>query len=169
MDERSNALAVLPDAVQHLAAHSRGEVFLEPHHLEAARRLTRLYERALLRQRVTMSYDPGRVGGNGGRPVQGDLADSAAGARQRLAGLARQLPADCWGVLSDVCGFDKGLQQIETERGWPRRSAKLVLRIGLDQLAGMDGLVAEAQGRQQGPMRAWLPDRLPMFADNPAG
>jgi len=151
----------LPDAVARLGRDGG----LVPHHLEAARRLARLFERARLAQRVTMSYDPARIGGAKGRPVQGELADSAAEARHRLGALAEALPAECWGVLADVCGFDKGLQQIEAERGWPRRSAKLVLRIALDQLAAGMGLMPQAHGREHGRQRHWLPERPPMFPE----
>jgi hypothetical protein len=66
---------------------------------------------------------------------------------RRLNRLAALLPADCWGVLFDVCGLGKGLQLVETERRWPRRSAKLVLRIGLDQLAAQFGPDPARNGR----------------------
>jgi hypothetical protein len=155
----------VPEAVLRLTAGKDGDTFLAPHHFEAARLLVRLFERARLRQRVTMSYDASRIGGRGGRPMQGDLADSAADARKHLNDLARQLPPDCWGVLTDICGFDKGLQQVETERGWPRRSAKLILRVGLDHVGGRFGLSAEATGRDQARMTAWLEERPPMFED----
>ncbi|MBJ3785147.1 DUF6456 domain-containing protein [Devosia sediminis] len=147
----------LPDAVRRL------DGFLAPHHIEAASRLLNLFERASLRQRVTMSYDPGRVGAARGN-AQGELADSAADARRRLAGLASRLPADCWGLLADICLYDKGLQQIEAERGWPRRAAKLVLRIGLEQSAMLFGLAPAAAGRERGAVQSWLPERVPMFA-----
>ena len=137
--------------------------FLAPHHLAAAERFDRLVRQAQVTQRVTMSYDPARIGGQSGRPMQGELADSAADARQKLGLLARQVPADCWGVLIDVCGFEKGLQQIETERRWPRRGAKLVLRIGLEQLAAIMGLDAGATGNERGVARHWLPERPAMF------
>ena len=152
----------LPEAVLRLGSGGRDHDFLSPHHLEAAGRLMRLFDRASLRQRVTMSYDPGRVGRNG-PPMQGDLADSAADARKRLAILARRLPADCWGVLTDVCLYDRGLQEIEQTRNWPRRSAKLVLRIGLEQAATALGLGEEAIGPDRGATRNWLPERVPMF------
>ncbi len=98
---------------------------------------------------------------------QVDIADTAAEARQRLGKLAGRLPADCWGVLIDVCVYDKGLQQIEQERGWPRRSAKLVLRIGLEQLAGLWGLTNVALGLQTVRQTGWLAERARMFPLRP--
>ncbi len=154
-------LGALPDAVARLATSAQGP-YLAPHHLEAAERLGRMFERASLRQRVTMSYDPGRVGqarGNG----QADLSDTAADARKKLAALAGALPSDCWSVLVDVCLYDRGLQEIEGERGWPRRAAKLVLRIGLDQVAALMRLDQQAAGPERSRNRNWLEERLPMF------
>lgn len=162
----NSAIAMAPEAVQRLAGGGGQGGFLGAHHVEAATRLSALFERSRMRQRVTMSYDPGRVGS--GRPMQGELADSAADARRRLTQLARQTPGDCWGVVSDVCSLDLGLQEIETARGWPRRSAKLVLRIGLDHLALALGLDDAARGDDRAGLRHWLPERPPMFADKEA-
>jgi hypothetical protein len=153
-----------PEAVAKLLAGR--EAFLDAHHVEAARRLARLFDQAMLRQRVTMSYDPARVGGRGSGTAQAELADSAADARKRLNCLAAQMPRDCWDVLWDVCALDSGLGNIEQRRGWPRRSAKLALRISLDQLAQLLGLSDVAEGGPR-PTTAWLPERLPMFPDAP--
>lgn len=155
----------LPDAVGRLAASRRDSApFLRPHHIEAARRLAHTFERARLRQRVTMSYDPTRTGGRGGgSAVQGELSASAADARKQLADMAAMMPADCWAVLFDICGLDRGLQDVETERDWPRRGGKLVLRIALSHLAAHYGLDAEARGREAQRQRHWLPERVQMF------
>jgi hypothetical protein len=155
-----------PEAVQRLLGGRAGEAYLDAHHAEAARRLARLFGRARMMQRVTMSYDPARAGGSRQRPQQVDLADSAAEARRTLAGLARAMPRDCWDILTDVCGFDKGLQLIEADRNWPRRSAKLVLRISLDQAAALFGLSAYAAGHEMGRIGGWLQERPPMFRDD---
>jgi hypothetical protein len=141
-----------------------GQPFLAPHHLLAAQRLETLIGRARLAQRVTMSYDPARVG-RSASSGQGELADSAADARRRLNHLAGVIPTDCWNVLFDVCGLGRGLQDIETARRWPRRSAKLVLRIGLSQLAQHWGLDATAVGTSRGIDRAWLSERLPIIPE----
>lgn len=155
----------LPEAVGRLAAGRRDSApFLLPHHVEAARRLAHTFERSRLRQRVTMSYDPTRTGGrSSGSPVQGELSAGAADARKQLADIAAMMPADCWAVLFDICGLDRGLQDVELDRDWPRRGGKLVLRIALSHLAAHYGLQAEARGRDAQRQRHWLPERAPMF------
>lgn len=120
----------------------------------------------MLRQRVTMSYDLAPIGRDASRHGQADLSETVEDARQKLARLAQGIPSDCWGVLTDICVYDKGLQQIETERRWPRRSAKLVLRIGLEQLAQLMGLDAAATGRNRFRTQSWLPERPPMFPES---
>lgn len=129
--------------------------FLEPHHLEAARRVAGLFERAHLSQRVTMRYAPvpATTRNTGAR---GEITDMAADARKALAVIYRSLPSDCAAVVMEVCCYDKGLQAIEAERGWPRRSAKLVLRIGLDHLAARFGLSATARGPDAQACYGWM-------------
>ena len=80
----------------------------------------------------------------------------ALDARRMLDDMSRRLPADCAGVVLDVCGLLKGLQEVELERGWPRRSAKLVLRIGLEQLAQHYGMAGEAHGPEHGRQCTWI-------------
>jgi hypothetical protein len=139
-----------------LAAASGGEpAFLARHQVEAGERVRRLVERARLNPRVTMSYSAAHVAGGKGAGHAGELTDMAADARKALARIHEALPRDCAEVVLDVCGLEKGLQQVETERGWPRRSAKLVLRIGLDRLAEVWGMGAVAVGREAGT-RAWM-------------
>ena len=158
------------DALARLAAGRPGgePAFLAPHHLAAAERFEQLIRRAQLSPRVTMSYNPARVGGTrGGNGVE-TASEGSADARLKLSRLAGTLPADCWGVVFDVCGLGKGLQLVETERRWPRRSAKLVLRIGLEQLAQQFGFSAHASGADRGMSRSWLEARLPLIAEREA-
>ncbi|RDE10499.1 DUF6456 domain-containing protein [Pelagibacterium lacus] len=152
-----NADPAAPDLapVMALARPQGGQpAFLAPHHLETVRIVKRLFERSHLRRHVTMHYGP-RVGGTRRIGSAADIADSAAEARTRLNRLLAGLPGDCAGVVIDVCGFEKGLQEIERDRGWPRRSAKLVLRIGLDALATRLGLSPVAAGPEGGRQRGW--------------
>ena len=130
-----------------LARLASGEApFLSRHQFEAGERVRRLFERAQMQPRVTMSYNAAHVAGGAGTARPRDLSDLAADARRQLDALHRALPDECAGVVLDVCGLLKGLQQVETERGWPRRSAKLVLRIGLEQAARVFGLSEAAVG-----------------------
>lgn len=131
--------------------------FLEPHHIEAGERFHRLFERAQLRKRTTMSYSAEQTASSQrSASAPDDLTDMAMDARRQMESLCVSMPADCRGVLLDVCGFEKGLQVIEAERGWPRRSAKLVLRIGLEQLATCFGLSASAVGKAHKPLVKWM-------------
>lgn len=140
-----------------LARATEGQpAFLASHHLEAGERVRRLVERAQLQPRLTMSYSAAHRAGGKSMSQPAAISDMAADARKALAELHRILPADCAGVVLDVCGLLKGLQTVEIERGWPRRSAKLVLRIGLDQLAHHYGLAPVAVGAESRRAHAWL-------------
>lgn len=133
-----------------------GEPFLEPHQLAAGERVAKWADRAHLRARVTMSYAADRTAGRSGtRGSTADLGDMAMDARKQLAEMHRTLPRECAEVVLDVCVYEKGLQEIEAERGWPRRSAKLVLRIGLDLLAGYFGLAPVATGEHSRRPHRW--------------
>jgi hypothetical protein len=91
--------------------------------------------------------------GGGGRPGEATEVSVAAGQRARKA--LACVGGEMAGLLLDVCGFLKGLETIEAERGWPKRSGKIVLRIALNRLAEHYGLSGQAQGRAGAPTRAW--------------
>ena len=57
-----------------------------------------------------------------------------------------------------MCCFLKRLEEVERERSWPPRSAKVVLQLGLDRLARHYGLSEQAQGRGKAAVRTWLAD-----------
>lgn len=140
-----------------LKARGGTHSFLQPHQIEAGERFSRLFDRAGLRVRTTMTYSAERTAGpGGGSRAANDLSDMVLDARRQIDCISTHLPADCLGVIFDVCGFEKGLQLIEAERQWPRRSAKLVLRIGLEQLAEHFGLAPVATGKQVGIVGGWM-------------
>lgn len=132
--------------------------YLQSHHVDAGERMRHLVERAHLRPRVTMSYSAERTRSASGPIGARDISVSAMDARSQIDHLLMALPRDCAAVVLDVCGFEKGLQLVESERGWPRRSAKLVLRIGLEQLAHHFGLSQIATGQASRRPNYWASD-----------
>ena len=123
-----------------------GKPFLAPAQIDAGERFRRDIEQAQLLQRVTANWDPSTTT-HRRAPGAGLVAtDIAIDARKRLTGAYEALGAELGDLLTDVCGYLKGLETVERERGWPARSGKVALRIALDRLAAHYGLASVAKG-----------------------
>ncbi len=83
--------------------------------------------------------------GGGGRGV--DLRDNVVRAKQRVSAALAAIGPELSGVVVDVCCNLHGLESVESAAGWPRRSGKVVLLLGLAALARHYGLVAAPAAR----------------------
>ncbi|MFC0283025.1 DUF6456 domain-containing protein [Camelimonas abortus] len=111
------------------------------------------FERAQLAPRLTVNWErPAGAVAGAGAPGPSDMAVAA---RQRLRRALDAVGPEFAGVLLDVCGFLKGLEQLERERGWPARSGKVALAMALARLAAHYGLQREAAGPPWSRTRLW--------------
>jgi hypothetical protein len=121
---------------------------------QAGERLRLDFTRAQLTPRVTATWDgtiaQGRRGQGGGT-----FSDLVVAAGQRVRHALEEVGPEFAGLLLDVCCFLKGLEEVERERRWPQRSAKIVVQLALDRLARHYGLTSEARGRARMPIRRW--------------
>jgi|SRR5947209_10100758 len=133
-----------------------GRAMISPDQFLAGEKLRADFTRAHLSPRVTSDWSAptgGRGRGSGG---VAEVTDLIVGSRQRVRQAMQACGPEFAGLLMDVCCFLRGLEDIERERGWPLRSAKIVLQLGLDRLARHYGLAAEATGAAQRRVRTWL-------------
>lgn len=85
------------------------------------------------------------------------MTDLIVASRQRVRLALEACGPEFSGLLLDVCCFLRGLEDVERERGWPSRSAKVVLQLALDRLARHYGLRSDAS-RTGAAIRTWLAD-----------
>jgi hypothetical protein len=158
LGDRERATANLAESPLARLARSRGRgqrPWLDEAQLAAGERLRADFEFGQLRPKVTASWNPARTVRDGaGAGGAADLSDRAIDARARFNGALEAVGPELAGLLVDVCCFLKGLEEIECARGWPRRSAKVVLRTALSAL---DRHYNPPRNRSA-PMRHWGSD-----------
>jgi hypothetical protein len=86
----------------------------------------------------------------------GFIAETVIAARQTVHQALDAVGPEFSGLLLDVCCFLKRLEDVERERLWPVRSAKVVLQLALDRLARHYGYAGETRGRERAAVRTWL-------------
>jgi hypothetical protein len=134
-----------------------GVPLIAVHQLAAGERLRAEFTRAHMMPRVTANWQAAvtqgaRASRDGFSP---NVADTIIAARQRVRVALDAVGPEFSGLLMDVCCFLKGLEDVERERLWPARSAKVVLQLGLDRLARHYGLCEALHGKARSAIKAW--------------
>lgn len=125
---------------------ANGKPFLDHAQVDAGERFRRDIEQAQILQRVTANWEVSAAGARRGADAGVVVTEIAMDARSRLVRAYDAVGPELAGLLTDVCGYLKGLETVESERGWPARSGKVVLRIALDRLAQHYGIASAAIG-----------------------
>lgn len=162
--ERGRASVTVDEAESPLAWLARrrgrnGRALIEAHQLQAGERLRADFTIANLMPRTTSNWaSPVATDHGSGSASFGAAAatDVMVAARQRVHLALDAAGPEFSGLLLDVCCFLKGLEDIERERSWPPRTAKIVLQLGLERLARHYGYAGEARGAARAPLRTWL-------------
>jgi hypothetical protein len=141
-----------------------GKPMISAIEFEAGEQLRSDFERSMLTQRVTASWDPTNVATRQSRGAPGaglEMSEMVVLARQRVDAALKAVGPELGGVLLDVCCFLKGLEQAERNGGWPRRAGKVVLQLGLAHLARYYGIDRTGSGASS-RVRSWgAPDYRP--------
>ena len=135
-----------------------GQPMIAPAQLMAGERLRADVTRAQMLPRVTANWSIALPAGQRGQGA-GAATDAALAAQQSVRRALAQVGPEFSGLLLDVCCFLKRLEDIERERGWPVRSAKVVLQLGLDRLARHYGYDEVQRGAPKPEIAAWSADR----------
>ncbi|AXS39930.1 hypothetical protein D1F64_07510 [Breoghania sp. L-A4] len=126
-----------------------GRPWLSSAQVAAGERLRADFTRGGMMARVTTDWSAIGQGGrrrSGGAGGGADLTEAVLAARARVRAALDRTGPGLSAVLVDVCCHLKGLESVERQRGWPARSAKVILSIALEGLAAHYGFSDEATG-----------------------
>jgi len=123
------------------------------------------FTRAHLMPRTTSNWSSPIASGRRGAGAS-SATDTMIASRQRVHQALDAVGPEFSGLLLDVCCFLKRLEELESERGWPARSAKVVLQLALDRLARHYGFAAQTKGQARAEIRTWLADGAAFSVDS---
>lgn len=131
-----------------------GRALIEQHQLQAGERLRCEFTVAHLMPRTTSDWNSPLA--SAGFNPDACSTDAMIAARQRVRRALDAVGPEFAGLLVDVCCFLKRLDDVERERQWPARSAKVVLQLALTHLARHYGYGERAKGATRPAVRTWL-------------
>jgi hypothetical protein len=166
LDERESPLLWL-----HRRPGKDGKPQISAEEFAAGERFRSELTQAHMMPRMTMNWDASLVpdGSSAGSRGPAAASDAAIAARERVRLACDRLGPDLSGLAIDVCGFLKGLDRVERERGWPARSAKVVLRLALKALATHYGIAAPSSSGTRRPSVWHGQDARPYLLPERAG
>lgn len=128
-------LAESPLAVLYRMKNASGQRFLTEAEFNAGERLRADFTRGSMLPRVTANWDRHVQNQHHTTPYVGvELSDAALSARLRVEKALDAVGPELSGALVDICCFLKTVGQVEIERNWPARSAKMMIKTGLSIL-----------------------------------
>lgn len=110
---------------------AKGRALLNRGQVEAGERLRQDFTFAGMMPRLAWGWRTERISGGAGANAGIDLNDHVLAARLRVETALGAVGPGLSPVLVDICCLLKGLETVERERGWPARSAKVVLGLAL--------------------------------------
>lgn len=137
---------------------SRGMPLITQVQFEAGERLAVDYAQARMLPRVTVNWSPAAAASREQAGGGIDITDRALAARDRLHRALTTVGPEIAPLLLDVCCHEIGLERAEKARGWPQRSGKVVLDMGLTALARHYGLLAPERPDAASRPRRWAED-----------
>ena len=133
-----------------------GRPMIDADQFAAGERLRADHARGQMMPRITANWTASVASGRrAGGAGAAEITEVALAARLRVEKAIVAVGPECGGLLLDFCCFLKGLEQIERERRWPPRSAKVVLGFALSSLARHYGLSSRATGGARARMVHW--------------
>lgn len=120
-----------------------GNPLISQEQFSAGERLAADLWRARMTPRITSSWSGMRSdSGRRGAPGTGiEIPDMVIAAGARVEAALASVGPELAGVLIDVCGDFRGIEDLERSHGWPQRSGKIILQLALTQLARHYGLI----------------------------
>lgn len=125
----------------------KGVSWIDHNEYQAGERLRADFEKAQLSPKISAHWGVSVAGKSRSDNSANDISDFALDAKIRLEKSIEALGPELSGVALDVCCFLKGLEIVEREKGWPPRSAKLLLKTALSILVRHYGITTGAQVR----------------------